>query len=278
MRSGLSGLSVLAVLSPSAALAADWDTGAPGYQPAASTSYISFFDPSPPATYGAAPPAASSVEPIAPPKFGVAIDAAVTADTKDSKFATVIGTIAPFGNLDQSGMRLRLGGVVGQYAYTNSTLGRVNGTQEDGSFMIGYEWVGRKGSFGVYGGADFNNNKTDKYDSANSSVGQATGAKIAIDFNYRPTDYTMFSGVASFSSAHNAYYSRLKAGYAIAPQVFIGPEAIFMGDDFFKQWRIGGHVTGAKFGILQVGASAGVLVDKVRGTGMYGILDARVGF
>ena len=92
------------------------------------------------------------------------------------------------------------------------------------------------------------------------------------------TDYTMFAGVASFSTMHSAYYSRLKAGYAIAPQIYVGPEAIFMGDDFFRQWRIGLHMTGAKFSMLQLGASAGVLVDKVRGSGLYGILDARLGF
>ena len=64
----------------------------------------------------------------------------------------------------------------------------------------------------------------------------------------------------------------------IRDRVYVGPEAIFMGDDFFQQWRVGGHVTGATFGMLSLGASAGILVDKVRGTGMYGIVDARVGF
>ena len=296
MRSGALILSVLAAFGPSAAAAAEWYTGAPGAasgQGPAPTSYISFFDQSAPApTY--VTPATTSVGPAladtytttrspsssyGAPSFGAAIDIAATADTKGSKFITVIGTIAPFGGFDQSGMRLRLGGVLGQYSYVGGNgIGRVTGTQSDGSFMVGYEWVTRRASFGVYGGADINNNKIDKIDVNNNSTGQATGAKIAIDFNYRPTDYTMFSGVASFSSAHNAYYARFKAGYSIGGQVYVGPEAIFMGDDFFKQWRIGGHLTGAKFGPLQIGAAGGVLVDKVRGTGMYGILDARVGF
>ena len=279
MRAGrlLLGLLASAAMSSSAG-AADWYTGAPGAQGApAAGSYISFFDQAPPPVYTKSAPVA--VEPYAPaPKFGVAVDVAATADTKDSTVLTVIGTIAPFTDFGQSGLRLKVGGVIGKYAYTNSSLGRINGTQEDGSFMIGYEWVSAKASFGIYGGADFNNNKLDKYDANNKSVGQATGAKIAIDFNYRPTNYTMFSGVASFSSAHNAYYARLKGGYAIAPGTYIGPEAIFMGDDFYKQWRIGGHVTGASFGILQLGASAGILNDSARGTGLYGILDARVGF
>ncbi len=281
MRSGPVILTALAMLAPGVARAAEWYTGAPSSQGVAPTSYIAAFPPQTDPVYSAYAPVKKpdeSIRPIGGEKFGAAIDFAVTADTKGSKFATAIATIAPFSGLDESGIRMRLGGVIGQYSYTNTTLGTVKGTQSDVSFMIGYEWVTARASFGVYGGANYDNNSIDKYDSANSSVGKGTGLKVALDFNYRPTDYTMFAGVASFSTMHSAYYSRLKAGYAIAPQIYVGPEAIFMGDDFFKQWRVGLHMTGAKFSMLQVGASAGVLVDKVRGSGLYGILDARLGF
>lgn len=282
MRSGPVILTALAILSPGAARAAEWYTGAPLSQGVAPTSYIAAFPPQTDPVYTTYKPVVSKsadyVAPASKETFGAAIDFAATADTKGSRFLTAIATIAPFSGLDESGIRLRLGGVVGQYSYTNSTLGTVKGTQSDVSFMVGYEWVTQRASFGVYGGANYDNNAIDKFDSANTSVGKGTGMKIAVDFNYRPTDYTMFSGVGSFSSFHSAYYTRLKAGYAIAPQLYAGPEAIFMGDDFFKQWRVGLHMTGAKFSMLQVGASAGVLVDKVRGTGIYGILDARLGF
>jgi hypothetical protein len=292
MRSGVYIMSVLAALAPSAASATDWYTGAPQAQQSASpTSFISFFDPNPPPMYGIAPVSAPATTPVvvrkgepyvAPaPKssFGVAIDTAITADTLGSTFVTAIGTIAPFSGFDESGLRLRISGVAGRYSYTGGgAVGYVQGTQTDASVMVGYEMVTPRASVAFYAGLDFNNNQTDKYDPNNASVGQATGAKVALDFNYRPTNYTMFSGVASYSTAHSAYYVRLKGGYAIWPTVYIGPEALFMGDNFFSQWRLGGHITGATFGMLQLGASAGVLVDKVRGTGAYGILDARVGF
>ena len=282
MRCGPVILTALAALAPSgAARAAEWYTGAPGSQSVAPTAYIAAFPPQTDPVYTSYAPVTKSEyapAPLADEKFGAAIDFAVTADSKGSKFLTAIATIAPFSGLDQSGIRMRLGGVIGQYSYTNSTLGTIKGTQSDVSFMIGYDWVTRRASFGVYGGANYDNNTIDKLDTANNSVGKGTGLKIAVDFNYRPTDYTMFSGVGSFSTLHSAYYTRLKAGYAIAPQLYVGPEAIYMGDDFFKQWRVGLHMTGAKFSMLQVGASAGVLVDKVRGTGIYGILDARLGF
>ena len=203
---------------------------------------------------------------------------AVTADSKDSRFATLIGTIAPFTNFDQSGMRLRIGGVVGQYAYDSSNVGRVKGTQEDGSFMVGYEWVARRFSVAAYVGGDINNNQLDKIDPNNTATGTAFGVKVAIDFNWRPTDDLMLAGVASYSTAHNSYYTRIKGGFAVLPGIFVGPEALFLGDDFFRQWRAGGHLTGASIGPLQFGISGGVLSDRVRGTGVYGILDARAAF
>lgn len=242
---------ILVGLAGGSAHAADWYTGAP-------------------ASGVAAPPAA----------FGVAIDSAVTVDTKDSRYATLIGTIAPFTNFDQSGARLRLGGVLGQYAYISGTagLGRVKGTQEDGSFLVGYEWVSRRLTLAAYVGGNISNNRLDKYDPLNTAAGTAYGAKVAVDFNYRPADWLMLSGVASYSTAHDSYYVRLKGGYAFLADLFVGPEAIFLGDSFFRQWRVGGHVTGARIGPLQFGASAGMLDDKVRGRGVYGIFDARLAF
>lgn len=219
MRSGRLILTALAILAPGVSRATEWYTGAQTGQPVAPTAYIAAFQPQTDPVYAPYRPVSKSADYVAPAaqeSFGAAIDFAATADTKGSKFSYAIATIAPFTGLDRSGIRLRLGGVVGQYSYTNSTLGTIKGTQSDVSFMIGYEWVTARASFGVYGGANYDNNSIDKTDTANTSVGKGAGMKIAVDFSYRPTDYTMFSGVASFSSFHSAYYARLKAGYALA--------------------------------------------------------------
>ncbi|MFV0280411.1 MAG: cellulose biosynthesis protein BcsS [Rhodoblastus sp.] len=281
MRSGPVILTALAMIAPGAGHAAEWYTGAPGSQPAP-TAYISAFPPQTDPVYTPLAPVSKSNGYVGAPTpketFGAAIDFAVTADSKGSRFATAIATIAPFSGMDESGLRVRLGGVIGQYSYNKTLLGSVKGTQTDLSLMVGYEWVMPRLTFGVYGGGNYDHNSIDRYDPDNASIGKGVGMKVALDFNYRPTDLTMFSGVASYSTMHSAYYARLKAGYAFAPQLYVGPEAIFMGDDFFSQWRLGLHMTGAKFGMLQVGASAGVMVDRVRGSGLYGILDARVGF
>lgn len=210
----------------------------------------------------------------------VAIDLSVTGTSQDTAHGTIIGTIAPFSKLEESGVRLRASGLLGSFAYISTTagVGRVRGDQASGSLLVGYEWVTRNASFAGYIGGEVANNSLDKVDIQNKSAGMAGGMKVSADFYANPTDYTMVSGVFSFSTAHKAYYARLKAGIAIIDRIFVGPEVLFLGDSFYSQWRAGAHITGIQFGSLQFGLSGGYVSDRVRGTGFYGILDARITF
>ena len=154
MRSGRVLLTIVAAVSPGAAGAAEWYTGAPLAQGVAPTAYIAAFPPQTEPVYTSYKPVVSkSADYVGAPtsreSFGAAIDFAVTADSKGSGFVTAIATIAPFSGLDQSGLRMRLGGVIGQYSYTNTVQGTIKGTQSDVSFMIGYEWVTARASVRV---------------------------------------------------------------------------------------------------------------------------------
>ena len=215
-----------------------------------------------------------------PSKPNVAIDLSVAGTTQDSYSGTVIGTIAPFAPLEESGFRARLSAVLGSYAYISTApgIGRVTGKQEQGSFLVGYEWVMRTVSVDAYVGAEVANNTLSANDPTNHTSGMAYGLKGAVNFYANPTSYTMVSGNLSYSTANNGYYSRFKAGLAIFDGVFVGPEALFLGDNQYKQMRFGLHITGFRFGALQFGVSGGYVSDKVRGSGGYGILDARVLF
>jgi hypothetical protein len=218
--------------------------------------------------------------PVKPASPTVAIDVAIDGTSQKALSGALIGTIAPFGSLDQSGMRIRLAGLGGVYSYISGQagLGRVRGTLEDGSFMAGYEWVMKKATVAVYGGADVMNSSLSPDDPYNPAKGLRAGFKMGVEAYVTPTDFTMISGVASYSTNNNSYYGRLKFGMALAERLYIGPEVVALGDNFFQQWRFGGHVSGIRFGILQMGASAGFLNDRVRGAGLYGILESRLTF
>ncbi len=212
--------------------------------------------------------------------FGVAIDASLTGTTKDTLHGGLIGTIAPFSRSDETGMRLRIGGLAGSYKYLSVTpgVGNVTGRETSGSILGGYEWVMPNMTFAVYGGLEVQNRTLSKLDPSNSVVGTSFGFKTSVDFYSNPTSYTMVSGNFTYSTNNNAYYSRLKAGMAVMDRVFVGPEMLFLGDNFYGQWRVGAHITGVKLGAVQVGVSGGYVSDRRNGAGAYGILDTRVQF
>ena len=58
----------------------------------------------------------------------------------------------------------------------------------------------------------------------------------------------MLALIAYYSTVDNSYYTRLKFGVELADYVYVGPEALALGDDYFSQGRVGAHFTGLKFG------------------------------
>ena len=209
-----------------------------------------------------------------------AIDIAIDGTSQRSLAGALIGTIAPFATLDRTGMRIRIAGLGGTYSYISSTpgLGRVTGTLADGSFMAGYEWVTKRATIAIYGGPEISSNHLSAYDPSNVVKGTRLGFRMGVDFYVMPTEGTMLSGVAYYSTNNDAYYGRLKFGFAFAEHLYIGPELVALGDDYFQQWRFGGHISGMQLGLLQLGVSGGFLTDRVRGSGMYGILETRFTF
>jgi hypothetical protein len=212
---------------------------------------------------------------------GVAIDVTFDGTTQNAFSGALIGTIAPFAPLSQSGLRLRIGGFGGGYAYASAEQGAtrtIDGAFQQGAAMVGYEWVSQHAEIAGYIGAEIAHNGITPNDPSNTVKGTRGGARIGAEFYANPTDDTMMSGVASYASDHNAYYARGKLGVAIFDKVFLGPEALALGDDFFHQWRLGAHVSGLQLGAAQFGVSGGYLRDQVRGSGAYGIIESRLSF
>jgi hypothetical protein len=210
----------------------------------------------------------------------MSLDLSLSGTTQEALHGVVIGTIAPFSHLQESGMRTRLSTLLGSYTYVATTagVGRVSGSQVGGSFLVGYEWVLRTSTVALWGGFDAINTRLNKVDPLNETVGMVFGFKAGLDFYINPTSFTMLSGTMSFSSANAAYFTRFKAGMAIAKGVFIGPELLMLGDNFYSQARFGAHISGVSVGPVQFGLSAGVLNDAVRGAGGYATFDTRLTF
>ena len=214
------------------------------------------------------------------PDFGVSIDASVAGTSQGALHVSAFGTIAPFAPMNETGVRMRIGGLIGSYKYVSTApgVGSVIGRETAGTLLGGYEWVMPTMTVSVFAGLDIQNRTLSKADPNNTVVGAAVGLKTALDFYTNPTPYTMVSGNFTYSTNNSAYYARIKAGMAVVGRVFIGPEMLFLGDNFYGQWRFGAHVTGIKMGALQFGLSGGYVSDRKNGAGAYTILDAQIRF
>ncbi len=243
----LSALFGVLALAPSTAVAADWYTGA--------------------------------AQEVAGEEWIVAVDASATVTTNNSAFGTITATIAPVGNLLTDGLRVRIQGVAGTYSYPGAAVRQtVTGVQQEGTVLLGYEWIWQQAALAGYIGMNVRNNELSILDPGNPVVGTGIGTKVAADLYVNPTENTLFTANASYSTLFNAYYARLRAGVAVLPGVFVGPEATLLGDAFFNGWRAGGHVTGFAIGPMKFSLGAGYAFDRIRKGGYYTSVDGRIAF
>jgi Cellulose biosynthesis protein BcsS len=206
----------------------------------------------------------------------VAVDASASVTSTGSSFAAVSATIAADGALNVSGARVRIEGLSGTYKFASTGSGQLTrGDQAEGSILAGYEWVTPKSSFSTYGGLAVRGSQFSDNDPGHAPNGTEVGFKGVMEYYARPSDRTMLSAYGSYSTNFNAYYTRLKYGVMSFGQFYVGPEVAALGDDYFREWRVGAHLTGLKIGALQFGFSGGYLLAKDGKGGGYGTLDLR---
>jgi hypothetical protein len=208
----------------------------------------------------------------------VSLDASTTMTSNNSIFVGAGGAAAIDGTLRERGVRVKIEALAGTYEYRTDSGTKVQGEQMEGAALVGYEWIWREAKLAGYVGLAVRNTSLSIADPANPVVGTSYGVKSAIDFYARPTERTMVSAYGSFTTNDKAYFTRLKAGYRIGEGVHLGPEAAFLGNDFYNQWRIGAHLTGVQLGPMQVSLSAGYQFDREQKAGAYGSVDVRAQF
>jgi hypothetical protein len=208
-------------------------------------------------------------------------------------------TFAPSGLLEQSGVRLKVEGVNGGYHYNTEgdpdffqpPLLSIHGHFMGASALVGYELVTATLNLAGFVGGDYQRD-SQSFNPANvpnpfgepteairnPTLGARWGVKFATDAEYHPTEQWSFLLSGNYSTANNSWWSRLRPGYAVLEDVFVGPEAIYQGNNFFQQWCAGAHVRGIKLGVLEIGLSSGFMRDSIVSNGIYGNLETSVRF
>jgi len=208
----------------------------------------------------------------------VAVDASTTISSQGSQFAGATATAAPADNLLVSGPRVRLDGLIGSYR-TDAGAGRNGlGEQAEIAALAGYAWVMPDAVLSGFVGLNVRRNEVSRLDDSLSAESTRVGLKAALDLYARPTAFTMVHATGTYASTFNAYYGRVRGGVASVAGGYFGPEFAILGDDYYRQWRTGLHLSGMQFGAVQFGVSAGYLHDQARKGGAYATVDLRTGF
>jgi hypothetical protein len=238
------------------------------------------------AQYFPAPNVAQS--PAFIPRQYVAVSSSGDADSLGNRSAYVDSTFAPFG-IYESGVRFRLLGNASWYKFvTNEETGTLgSGRYLEGAFLVGY---------GVYVpgfnitwllGPAFAENVSE------GAVTDRWGARAALEMYAKPTDLTMASTSAAYSTVTNNLQVQAKLGLKIFGDVYFGPEAKFTWQKVFPfqvsfsstsiatttpvspqehvaTTRVGGHLSAMSLGPVLFSISGGWAHDRQLGSGYYG--------
>lgn len=235
------------------------------------------------AAFGAAPGAQAAdwytgaATPAERDAWIVAVDASATLSSQGSQFAAATMTAAPLDSLAVSGPRVRVDGLIGSYR-TDSGGNNLLGEQTELAAMAGYAWVAPDSVLSGFVGLNVRRDQQWSLGGVSAGENVEVGIKTALDYYAHPTALTMLHATGTYSTAFNAYYGRVRGGFASFAGGWLGPEFALLGDDFYRQWRAGLHLSGMQFGMLQLGVSAGYLHDSARKGGLYTTLDLRTGF
>jgi hypothetical protein len=223
----------------------------------------------------------------------IAVSSSSDADTLGNRSVYVGATFAPFSTLDESGIRFQLTGNASWYKFIADENPRTlaTGRSQEGSFLAGYGISVPRFSVALFTGVAFGEIV---------NPGQTTdlwGAKAALSFYTTPTDQTMASGWAAYSTIANDLQAYANAGLRIFGPVYFGPEAKFTWRQILP-WqlnvsmialaspvpsftpvspqtniatmRVGAHISALSIGPTSIGISGGWAHDRELGSGYYG--------
>lgn len=183
-------------------------------------------------------------------------------------YADLSATYSPFGNLWEPGWRVQGIASARRYSKIDSGQKRI-GLDATLDVLAGYQlgpngwsWLLAAGPTVVdshlYAAPGLAASNTVKY-----------GLKVLTSLYGKPTDDSMVYVQVHYNTASDFYYVQGKTGVAIAPNLFVGPEAAFSGSWTYDQVRVGGHLTGFTFAGFSSGVSAGFVRDTNYGKGFY---------
>lgn len=193
-------------------------------------------------------------------------------------------TLAPFGSIASDGWRLRTVGGYGAYNYGGSRerSGKsgphlIRGTVSFLDVLVGYHHQFGPLTLKVFTGFSAANHQLMPVDVDNSVWGLDHGFKSMLEAWLDMTERSWASLDLVWSSAHDAYASRLRFGFTIWPELSLGVEAGAAGSADYDHRR-GGAFVRYTWESGEISAAGGPSLDGSMTAGAYGTFNALVRF
>lgn len=183
-------------------------------------------------------------------------------------YTDITATYSPFGNLWDEGWRMQGIASARRYSMIDSGQKRI-GLDATLDVLGGYQFTPNGWSWIISAGPTVVDSHLYAAPGLNASNTIKYGLKVLTSLYGKPSNDTMVYVQAHYNTASEFYYVQGKTGVAIAPNLFVGPEAAFSGSWSYDQIRVGGHLTGFTFAGFSSGFSAGFVRDSNYGKGFY---------
>ena len=175
------------------------------------------------------------------------------------------------GGLNNDGFTLKVLLAEGSYLYRTGASD-IRGTNLLAAIMPG--WRIKRGDLEIkaFAGLDLQNHRLSPDDLSNSLRGNHAGLRVGADIWWEPTRAMMLASSISGSTIGNSFGIRGAVGWRLMDRFWAGPEIETSGDDVYRQYRIGAHVTSFKTGEFEWAFGAGYVEDNSHRSGAYGRL------
>lgn len=173
------------------------------------------------------------------------------------------------GGLNQDGFTFKLLLAESSYRYLSGTT-NIRGTGLLASLLPGWRIKRDNLEIKVFGGLDLQNHRFSPDDPANGLRGNHVGVRVGAELWWEPTATLMMASSFSGSTIGNSFGIRGAAGWRVMDRFWTGPEIETSGDEVYRQYRIGAHVTSFKTALFEWSVGAGYVEDNSHRSGPYG--------
>jgi hypothetical protein len=178
---------------------------------------------------------------------------------------------APAG-LDHGRFVIKTFAGAGSYRYL-SGANEIAATTAIVSILPGWTFRADKFEARVYAGLDLQQHVLRPSDPTNPASGFHAGVRAGVDLWWEPFTDTMMRAYTSISSIATTHASAFAVGWRIPETLgrrfYVGPEFQVLGNDTYRQYRFGAHVTALKVGVTEWSVGGGWAQDSIARTGAH---------